>query len=287
MVAMPDATPVTIPVRDPTVAIPGAPPDHVPPGLASARTVVADTQRAYAPVTGAAAITLIALVMKQPPIEYVMVAGPTATPVTTPVAVPMVSAVPKVLQMPPVTVSASVTVKPVHTDAGPEIAVGVALTVILFVAKQPEAPTVYVMPAIPPAKPDTTPEVAPIVATDVAPLVQVPPGVTSVHVVVVPEQRLPAPDMAAGAAVTDSVLVTMQPEPNEYEMTVVPAVTPVTMPLSDPIVTLPVLLVHVPPGTVLPNAAVAPTQTAADPVTGPGAVLTVSVVIVLQPVGNV
>jgi hypothetical protein len=70
-------------------------------------------------------------------------------------------------------------------------------------------------------------------------------------------------------------------------MVVVPTVTPLTIPVSEPTVALVVLLLHDPPGTASVSNTVAPVQTVNGPKTGPGVVLTVSVVIVLQPVGNV
>ena len=46
------------------------------------------------------------------------------------------------LQLPPVTASVSVIAEPAHTAAGPPIAVGVAFTVIDFVAVHPVVPIV-------------------------------------------------------------------------------------------------------------------------------------------------
>jgi hypothetical protein len=60
----------------------------------------------------------------------------------------------------------------------------------------------------PAVTPVATPVPEPIVATDVALLVQVPPAVASVNVVVTPEHTLDAPDIADGSAFTVAVLVT-------------------------------------------------------------------------------
>lgn len=67
-----------------------------------------------------------------------MLAGPATTPVTMPVAEPIVIAAPGVVQFPPVTPSLSVVVAPVHTVDDPVMADGVGLTVIVFVAAQPD-----------------------------------------------------------------------------------------------------------------------------------------------------
>ena len=63
---------------------------------------------------------------------------------------------------------------------------------------------------------------------------------------------------------------------------------PVTIPLSEPTVAAAgLLLVHSPPGTTSDSAAVAPAHTVEGPETGSGEVLTVTVMEVVQPVGNV
>ena len=69
--------------------------------------------------------------------------------------------------------------------------------------------------AIPAATPVTTPVVAPTVAVDVAPQLQVPPGVISPSVVVAPAHILVAPVIAAGDGLTVIGLVTVQPVPSE------------------------------------------------------------------------
>ena len=50
MVVLPAATPVTMPVAEPTDAVAGAADDHVPPLTASPRVVVAASQTAAVPV---------------------------------------------------------------------------------------------------------------------------------------------------------------------------------------------------------------------------------------------
>ena len=53
------------------------------------------------------------------------------------------------------------------------------------------------------------------VATETGVLLQVPPVVVSVSGVVAPAHKVAAPRIAAGEAVTVSVLVTVQPVPSE------------------------------------------------------------------------
>ena len=76
--------------------------------------------------------------------------------------------------------------------------------------------------------------------------------------------------------------------PSVYEITTVPAATPVTIPDDEPTVATPTLpLVHVPPDGVLFNVVVRPAQTVNVPVTDVGNGLTVMVVAAIQPVVNV
>ena len=67
---------------------------------------------------------------------------------------------------------------------------------------------------------------------------------------------------------------------------VVPVVMPDTMPLSEPITATAVaLLVHTPPTTTSVRVVVAiPTQAVDEPMIGPGAGLTLIVVVILHPV---
>lgn len=67
-----------------------------------------------------------------PPVPLVM-------PVIVPDAEPMVNVAAAVLQIPPLTPSVAVICAPVHTVPNPDMGVGVAFTVITFVAEQPAA----------------------------------------------------------------------------------------------------------------------------------------------------
>ena len=142
------------------------------------------------------------------------------------------------------------------------------------------------MVAVPAARPLTrpltlTPAVAPAL------LLQVPEGVTHESVVVPPTQRLPVPVMGSGEAITVIVLVTVQPVPNEYVIVVLPGATPSTTPLREPTVATPELLLQTPPGTPSVRVVVRPTHTLEAPVIATGEVLTVTCVLLWQPVGAV
>jgi hypothetical protein len=135
--------------------------------------------------------------------------------------------------------------------------------------------------------PDVIPVVGFTVAVAVALLLQVPPMVRSVSGMELPLHTVPAPVMAAGDGITVIAFVTVQPVPNEYIMVVVPADTPVTTPVSEPIAAAVLLLSHQPPGTRSVSVVLAPAHTVAAPLMGAGAGLTVTILVVLQPVGRV
>jgi len=108
-------------------------------------------------------------------------------------------------------------------------------------------------------------------------LVQVPPDVASVNVADEPEHNVVVPDIAAGSALMVIIVVTRQPA--LYDIVAVPALTPVTIPLAEPIVARPVLLAQVPPVNESVSVIVEPTQTAAGPPMAEGSGTTVSVVV--------
>lgn len=92
----------------------------------------------------------------------------------------------------------------------------------------------------------TRPEVA-MVATPVVVLLQDPPGVASLNAVVAPAHDEEAP-VIGESAFTVSVRVAKQPPGIVYEMTGVPAATPLISPEDDPADARAVLLlVHMPP----------------------------------------
>ena len=172
---------------------------HVPPAVASLRTMGEPTQTAGVPriavgrgltVTTAAAVQPVLLSVN------VILVVPASNADTTPVVRPTVpTAVLLLLQVPAPVASLSVIAEPWQTTVVPEIADGVAITVTAVVAVQP--PLLYVIEDVPVvAPPVTTPEDEPIVAIPVLPLVHVPPVVASLSVIVAPWHTLPAPAMA-------------------------------------------------------------------------------------------
>jgi hypothetical protein len=154
---LPADTPVTIPVVGPTVATVVVLLVHSPPGTASVNAVLSPVHKEALPVIGNLGLTVIILLAVQlPPIEYVMVAVPPATPLTTPVPLIVATAVLLLVQPPPPGASLSVIVSPWHTDDGPVIIPGVALTVTVVVAVQPKE---YVINTVPAPVPVTIPPV--------------------------------------------------------------------------------------------------------------------------------
>jgi hypothetical protein len=83
--AVPDATPVTIPDDEPTVATVGVVLIHTPPASKSVKVAVAPMQTNVGPPIGAGmGLTVTIAVTLQLPIAYLIVAVPADTPVTMP-----------------------------------------------------------------------------------------------------------------------------------------------------------------------------------------------------------
>jgi hypothetical protein len=140
---------------------------------------------------------------------------PTATGVTTPVPEPIVAIpVDPLLHEPPRTASVKVVDEPMHTCSVPPIVAGNGFTVTTSVTVQPVTGAVYVMVAVPAETPVTMPDV-PIVAIPVLPLLQEPPEVVSLSVVVAPWHMVGVPVMAPGSGsmiiVTLPVILEVQP----------------------------------------------------------------------------
>jgi hypothetical protein len=214
-----------------------------------------------------------------------MVTLPAETPLTTPVPAPAVATdVLLLVHVPPGVALLSVVVAPTQTVEEPGLmAGGAAITVTGFVTKHPA--TVYVMLAVPVPVPVTIP-VLPTVATEVLLLAQVPPGVALDNESVVPMQINAPPEglIAAGLPLTDTVDVTKQVA-LAYVIIAVPTVTPVTIPVDEPMVATDVLLLlHVPPPVALDNVVVAPTQTDNVPVIAAGNEFTVTTLVAAHPV---
>ncbi len=128
------------------------------------------------------------------------------------------------------------------------------------------------------------PVVEPTVAIAVLLLLHKPPDTELDSIVVVPAHKAVVPSIGPGAVLTVTVVVVSQPVANLYVIIAVPVATPVTIPEDDPTVAMPVaLLLHVPPGTELPNGLVNPTHTLILPVITPGDGLTDTVVVRTQP----
>ena len=178
------------------------------------------------------------------------------------------------LHTPPETELPKVTVAPLHTTDGPDIvpALGAGFTVtsVVTVLVPQVLVKVQVMVAVPLATPCTTLAEA-MVATDVLLDDQVPPPTVSPNVMLLPTQTLVLPVMAAraGSGFTVMALVTVllpQALLMVYDIVVLPAATPDTVPEPPTLAIAVLLLAHVPPVTVFANAVDALWQTLVAPV---------------------
>ena len=118
-------------------------------------------------------------------------------------------------------------------------------------------------------------------------LVHVPPAGVEFSVVVNPTQTASVPVIVVGLGFTVTIAVLIHPVLSMYVIIDVPAVTPVTIPVDDPTVALPLLLLHVPPAGVEFNVVVKPTQTLKTPVIAVGFGFTVTMAVLIQPVLSV
>jgi hypothetical protein len=173
----------------------------------------------------------------------------------------------------PPAVLVSVVVAEVQTFDAPLIA-GVGFTVTTAVLAQPLA-SEYVIVAVPEATPDTTPVDAPMAATAVLLLVQVPPPVVLVSIVVEPTQTVCVPAIFAGVAFTVTTDVLKQALASVNDMVAVPAAAPVTTPVLAFTVAIPVALLLQVPLLLLVSVAVVPAQIDAVPPITPGPAFTV------------
>lgn len=140
---------------------------------------------------------------------------------------------------------------------------------------------------MPAATPVTIPELLP---TDIAEdgVLQVPPDVALLNVVVLPTQTDVVPVIVAGSALVVKMIVVRQPVGSVYDMLLVPAETAVSAPVTDAMVaTLVVALLHVPPVVVLASVVVLPAQATSVPVIASGNGLMLTVVVRMQPAGEV
>jgi hypothetical protein len=146
----------------------------------------------------------------------------------------------------------------------------------------------YEIIVVPAAIPFTTPVVLFTVPTAVLELLQVPPVAAIARVVVVPVHTVALPVIGAGAALTVSTRVTLQPVGNSYTMVTIPDATPVTTPEDEPTIAIEVLLLlHAPPGVALLSAVVKPGQTLAVPNIAAGTGLIEICLVEMHPPGSV
>lgn len=139
--------------------------------------------------------------------------------------------------------------------------------------------------ATPADKPETTPVVMPAVAMAVLLLLHMPPEGASLSEINEPAQTDDAPEIAPGNGSTVIKKVATQPVGSVYLIVVTPVDTPVTIPLPDPIVATPVLLLdHVPPGEPSVSVKGNPVHAIGEPEMASGSGLTVTVIMAKQPV---
>jgi len=141
-VTLPELTPVTIPDREPTVAIEGLVLVHTPPSDVSIRCVVCPWHTTRLPSIGDIGLMTTGLTLTQPePPPYEMITVPDAIPHTMPVDEPIVAMEGvALLHTPPDVASNNVAQPPTQTSVGPVIGDGIAKTVNGNEAEQP--PTV-------------------------------------------------------------------------------------------------------------------------------------------------
>lgn len=140
IVAVPPATPVTIPDADPTVATDVLPLVHVPP-LTELESVVlrpAHTMGMPAIVAGPGTTVTTVVAAHPVPSEYVISVVPADMPSTAPLVEPMVATdVFPLVQVPPEMELVRVIAEPEHTLPGPPMLPGALVTVTTAVATQP------------------------------------------------------------------------------------------------------------------------------------------------------
>lgn len=137
---------------------------------------------------------------------------------------------------------------------------------------------------MPPDIPAIEPEPGTAVATAVLLLVHVPPVMASLRMMVKPWQTFATPIIAEGVGRTVTVVIVIHPF--VYVMTDVPGAMPETIPVVEPIVAVPVLLLlHVPPVVALLKVETAvPIHITVVPVMAAGLAPTVTTVEIVHPV---
>lgn len=131
------------------------------------------------------------------------------------------------------------------------------------------------------------PLLAPTVATPVLLLLHTPPLVLLLSVVAEPAHTDAVP-VIDESGLTVTTVVAIQPAPVVYVMIAVPELAPVTTPVVDPIAAIaPSLLLQVPPDVASLRVDDEPVQIPVEPVMAEGSALTVTTIVVRQPVLNV
>lgn len=143
------------------------------------------------------------------------------------------------------------------------------------------------MIGMPAATPVTTPVPEITVARAVLLLVHAPPEGVLLSVVVVVVQTVAVPVIAEGVMFTVNGNATPQPAAEVYDMFNVPLEMPVTTPDVLIVPNAVLVLLQVPPGVASARVTVDPTQTLDAPVMAAGVALTVTGMLIKQPVGNV
>lgn len=207
IVVVPTNKPVTIPDDEPTVAINILAEDHVPPATVLKSVVVSVGHTFVIPVmvpafvAGLTVTTRVAIAVPQLFVTvYDIVLVPAITPLTMPVAEPMVATAVLVDdQMPPVILLLNDVVAAGHTVAVPDIVpasvVELMVTTRVAAAVPQLLETVYEMVDDPNATPVTIPVDEPTVAVVVLVDVQTPPVAVLLSVVVAAGQTMEIPEM--------------------------------------------------------------------------------------------
>lgn len=210
---------------------------------------------------------------------------PADTPVINPEPAPMVALAGLLLvhDSPGAVGQVAILVLPTHTPMLPSMAAGNGFTVTPATLKQPFF--VYVIMGVPGARPITTP-VALTVPKVTLLLAHVPPVVVLLSVVVAFWQTFNVPVIAAGNAITVTVLNTVHPEPRVYVILAVPATFPVTTPVEEfTLATVLLPLIQVPPLMPFESVVVALMHTVNVPVTAGKVAFTVTTTERAQPSG--
>ena len=162
-------------------------------------------------------------------------------------------------------------------------AIGVGVMVITVGTKQPPG-RVYVMIEVPAPVPVTNPDERMTAFTLL--VVHSPPLTASDSVKEPPTHTVPAPLIGPGDGFTVTTAILTQFELNVYVIVLVPVDMPVTKPLVEPIVTLPLLLLQVPPPIESVNVIFEPIHIGRLPFIAPGNASIETIVVEKQPVGR-